>query len=196
MEKKILITYFEPFGGEGFNASAAVAEAMPENIGGVPAEKLVLPVEFGRGAETALACAAKTGASLIVCLGEARGRKAVTPELVAINLNHASIPDNAGKKPQDEPIDKCGAAAYFTRFPARKLAEKISAEGVASMLSYSAGAYVCNDLYYRLLRELEGSDVRAVFIHVPREDGENAYKNMAFAISGALAEIITEENDG
>jgi pyroglutamyl-peptidase len=196
MEKKILITYFEPFGGEGFNASAAVAEAMPENIGGVPAEKLMLPVEFGHGAETALSYAAKTGASLIVCLGEARGRKAVTPELVAINLNHASIPDNAGKKPQDEPIDKCGAAAYFTRFPARKLAEKISAAGVAASLSYSAGAYICNDVYYRLLRRFEGSGTRTVFVHVPRADVEKAYKNMALAISRALDAIITEENDG
>ena len=196
MEKKILITCFEPFGGESFNASCAVAEAMAQSIGGAPAEKLMLPVEFGRGAEIASAYAEKTGASLIVCLGEARGRKAVTPELVAINLNHASIPDNAGAKPQDEPIDKNGAAAYFTRFPVRKLAEKIGAEGAAASLSYSAGAYVCNDLYYRLLSRFEGSGTRAVFIHIPRADGAEAYKNMASAISRALSDVICEENNG
>lgn len=196
MEKKIIITYFEPFGGESFNASAAVAKAMAESIGGAPTEKLMLPVEFRCGAELAAERAEEAGASLIVCLGEARGRKAVTPELVAINLNHASMPDNAGAKPQDEPIDPCGAAAYFTRFPARLLAEKINAEGVAASLSYSAGAYVCNDVYYRLLRRFEGSGTRTVFVHVPRADGEKAYKNMALAISRALAAIITEENDG
>ncbi len=195
MEKKILITYFEPFGGEGFNASAAVAEAMEEVIGGVPAEKLMLPVEFRRGAEIAAERAEETGASLIVCLGEARGRKAVTPELVAINLAHASIPDNAGAQPKDEPIDAGGAAAYFTRFPVRLLAEKINAEGAVASLSYSAGAYVCNDIYYRLLHKFEGSGTRTVFIHVPRADGEEAYKNMALAISRALAAVICEEND-
>ena len=74
---------------------------------------------------------------------------------------------HAGAKPQDEPIDKDGAAAYFTRFPVRKLAEKIGAEGASASLSYSAGAYVCNDLYYRLLSRFEGSGTRAVFIHIP-----------------------------
>ena len=196
MEKKILLTCFEPFGGEWFNASAAVAGAMSESIGGAPVKKITLPVEFSRAAEKAYEYAEATGASLIVCLGEARGRKNVTPELIAINLNHASIPDNAGAKPQDEPIAPGGDAAYFTRFPARLLAEKINAEGVASALSYSAGAYVCNDLYYRLLQRFEASTTRAVFIHVPRADGEEAYKNMALAISNALDAVICEENNG
>lgn len=196
MEKKILITYFEPFGGESFNASSEVARALDESIGGVPTEKMMLPVEFERCAEAAAERANETGASLIICFGEARGRKAVTPELVAINLNHASIPDNAGEKPQDKPIDACGAAAYFTGFPARRLAEKINASGVPAALSYSAGVYVCNDLYYRLLRLFEGSGTRVLFIHVPRADGEKEYKNMACAISRAIAAVITEENDG
>jgi pyroglutamyl-peptidase len=190
MEKKILITCFEPFGGDGFNASAAVAGAMAESIGGLRAEKLVLPVEFGRAAEIAAARVCELRAGIIVMLGEARARKAVTPELLAINLNHASIPDNAGAVPQDEPIVSGGAAAYFTPFPARALAEKISNAGVPAALSYSAGAYVCNDLYYRILREFEGSGTRAVFVHVPRADGEEAYKKMAFAISSALADTI------
>lgn len=196
MEKKILITCFEPFSGESFNASAAVAEAMPRIIGGVSAEKIMLPVEFGRAAEMAMVQAREISAWLIVCFGEARARKVVTPELLAINLNHASIPDNAGREPKDEPIAAGGAAAYFTNFPARSLAEKIKAAGVPSALSYSAGAYVCNDLYYRLLSEFDGSGTRVVFVHVPRADGEAAYKNMALAISTALSEIIAEEYNG
>jgi len=196
MEKKILITCFEPFGGENFNASSAVASEMAESIGGLPTEKLTLPVEFGRAAEIAAARAIALLADTVVLLGEARARKSVTSELVAINLSHASIPDNAGAVPKDEPIAAGGAAAYFTAFPARRLAEKINAEGVAASLSYSAGAYVCNDLYYRLLRKFEGSGTRVIFIHVPRADGEDAYKNMAMAISSALSEVMREENNG
>ena len=196
MENKILITCFEPFGGENFNASMAVAEAMPKKIGALNTEKIILPVEFGRSAELAAERARAISAEFIICFGEARARKSVTPELVAINLNHAAIPDNAGKAPKDEPIVPSGAAAYFTGFPARRLAERINCEGVAATLSYSAGAYVCNDIYYRLLCEFEGTGVRVIFIHVPRADGEEAYKNMAFAISRALCDTISEENNG
>ena len=193
MENKILITYFEPFGGDGFNASGVVAECIPQSLG---AEKLMLPVEFERGAMLAIEKARELSARFIVCFGEARARKAVTPELVAINLNHASIPDNAGKAPRDEVIVNGGAAAYFTVFPARRLAERINELGVRASLSYSAGAYVCNDLYYRLLHEFEGSETKVVFIHVPRDDGENAYKNMALAVAQALSELIFEETNG
>jgi pyroglutamyl-peptidase len=76
------------------------------------------------------------------------------------------------------------------------LAEKIKNEGVASTLSYSAGAYVCNDLYYRLLRETEGSGVRVVFVHVPRAENDEEYGKMALAISNAVNSIICEENNG
>jgi pyroglutamyl-peptidase len=196
MENTILITCFETFGGENFNASMAVVKAMPKKIGELYTEKIILPVEFGRSAELAAERARASSAELIVCFGEARARKCVMPELVAINLNHAAIPDNVGKEPKDEPIVPGGTAAYFTAFPVRRLAESISNEGVQAALSYSAGAYVCNDLYYRLLREFEGTCVRVVFIHLPRADGEEAYKNMAFAISRALCSIISEENNG
>jgi pyroglutamyl-peptidase len=194
MKNKILVTCFEPFGGESFNASAAVCEAMPESIAGISTEKMTLPVEFCRAAHLAASRARALGAGLIVSLGEARGRKAVTPELLAINLNHASIPDNMGAMPQDEPIAKEGAAAYFTKFPARRLAENIKARGVPSALSYSAGAYVCNDLYYRLLCEFEGSSTSVIFIHIPRSEEKENYRNIALAISNAIEDIIYKEN--
>lgn len=194
MEKKILITGFEPFGGESFNASAAVAGSMPRELAGMRAEKLILPVEFGRSAEIAAQKARELGAELIICFGEARARKAVTPELIAVNLAYAPIPDNAGKAPRDEAIDALGAAAYFTQFPARRLAESIKEKGVPATLSYSAGAYVCNDLYYRLLHEFEGSGTRTLFIHVPRAEGADAYEEMARAVSAALEEILCAES--
>lgn len=190
MEKKILITCFEPFGGDSFNASAAVAEAMPQSIGGFKTEKLLLPVEFGRSAQIAAARAKELCASLIIALGEARSRKIVTPELVAINLAYASIPDNAGKMPRDEAIEPFGAQAYFTDFPARELAEGINTAGVSASLSYSAGAYVCNDLYYRLLHEFRESGTSVIFIHVPRAADTAEYEKTAQAISCALFRIF------
>lgn len=195
MAEKILVTCFEPFGGEVINASAEVARYLPESIGGMDALKLVLPVEFGRGASIALEAAKNAQAKVIVCFGEARSRSAVTPELVAINLNYASIPDNAGANPMDEPINKDGAAAYFTSFPARKLAERIKENGVQSALSYSAGAYVCNDLYYRLLEALGGSGVDVLFIHVPRAAEDNGYERMADAIFSSLDSILQEKRE-
>jgi pyroglutamyl-peptidase len=196
MENKILITSFEPFGGESFNASAAVAEHMPESLAGFYTEKITLPVEFGAGARFAAARARELSVRYIICFGEARARKAVTPELLAINLNYASIPDNAGNMPHDEEIIKGGAAAYFTRFPARRLAEKINEYGVTAALSYSAGAYVCNDLYYRLLDEWNESGVSVIFIHVPRAEAEENYKIMASAIANSLSAVIFEESNG
>ncbi len=192
MKKEILITSFEPFGGEAANASAAVAAALPCNFAGMEAEKITLPVEFARAAEIAEAKARMLGAKYVFCLGQAGARSAVTPELVAINLMHASFPDNAGREPRDEPISAEGAAAYFTRFPARRLAERIKAHGAASALSYSAGAYVCNDLYYRLLAAFGGSETRVLFIHVPRESEKLTAADMARAISASLAEILAE----
>ncbi|MBQ8403404.1 MAG: pyroglutamyl-peptidase I [Clostridia bacterium] len=192
MKEKILITCFEPFGGEEKNASMAMTDALPSVFSGIEAEKLTLPVEFARAAEIAEEKARAIGAKYVFCFGQAGARGAVTPELVAINLMHAAIPDNAGAKPQDKPIAAGGAAAYFTRFPARLIAEKIKAGGVPSSLSYSAGAYVCNDLYYRLLAAFEKSGVCVLFIHVPRESENLAAADMARAIAAALEEILAE----
>ena len=194
MKEKILITCFEPFGGECFNASMAVAEEMPAQIGDMSAEKVLLPVEFGRSAEMAEEKAEALGARLVVCLGEARGRSAVTPEMLAINLKYASVPDNAGNSPRDEAVCEGGENAYFTPFPARRLALRIKENGVPAALSYSAGAYVCNDLYYRLLQKFSGSDTRVIFIHLPRENGGKTYADMAFAVSKALADVISAED--
>ncbi|MBQ8861163.1 MAG: pyroglutamyl-peptidase I [Clostridia bacterium] len=190
MKEKILITCFEPFGGEEKNSSMAVAEALPAELAGREAVKLILPVEFARAAEIAEAKARETGAKYIISLGQAGARSSVTPELVAINLNHAAIPDNAGKNPKDEPIAEGGSTAYFTRFPARLLAAKINEYGVPSALSYSAGVYVCNDLYYRLLAAFENEDVTVLFVHVPREKNDVSAEKMAFALEKALEDIF------
>ena len=165
----ILVTCFEPFGGREVNMSRAAVLALPEEAGGRKLRKLCLPVVFGEAAALAAAEALRLGASEILCVGEAGGRKALTPELVALNLRYARIPDNRGQSPLDEPVVPGGENALFSTLPARKLAAAIQAAGLPGEASYSAGAYVCNDLFYGLLHRFRGTGTRVGFLHVPAE---------------------------
>ena len=165
--KKLLITGFEPFGGEEINPSWEAVLRLPDQINEYTLLKLRLPVEFGSAAECVLRVFEDTQPDVILCIGQAGGRNAITPELVAINLRHAKIPDNAGYQPTDEPIIKDGNLAYFSTLPVRKMADAIQSAGIASQVSYSAGAYVCNDLLYTLLSRFDGTQTRVGFIHIP-----------------------------
>ena len=164
----ILVTCFEPFGGREVNMSREAVLALPAEAGGRRLHKLCLPVVFGEAGETA-AEALRLGASAILCVGEAGGRKALTPELVALNLRYARIPDNLGQSPLDEPVVPGGPNALFSTLPAREMAAAIRAAGLPGEASYSAGAYVCNDLFYSLLYRFPGTETRIGFLHVPAE---------------------------
>lgn len=165
--KKLLITGFEPFGGEEINPSWEAVSRLPDAVGGYELTRLCLPVVFGEAARTALTVAREISPDVIICVGQAGGRDAITPELVAINLRHASIPDNSGATPCDLPVIEGGQNAYFSTLPVRKMAEAVAATGIKAHISYSAGAYVCNDLLYTLLSTYEGSGIRVAFIHIP-----------------------------
>ena len=165
----LLVTCFEPFGGREVNMSREAVLALPAEIGGRRLHKLCLPVAFGQAAEMAAAEALRLGASDILCVGEAGGRKALTPEMVALNLRYARIPDNEGASPLDEPVVPGGENALFSTLPARSMAAAIASAGLPGEVSYSAGAYVCNDLFYGLLHAFRGSEVRCGFIHDPAE---------------------------
>ena len=176
--KKLLITGFEPFGGESINPSWEAVKLLPSEINGYSLSKLLIPVTFGGAAEAVINAAEKIEPDAILCIGQAGGRDAVTPELVGINLRHGSIPDNAGCQPKDEPIVDGGETAYFSTLPVRKMSEAISASGVTSRVSYSAGAYVCNDVIYTLLRRFENTDTRVGFIHIPYCTEQNKTPSM------------------
>ena len=165
--KKLLITGFEPFGGEEINPSWEAVLRLPDQISEYTLSKLRLPVEFSRAADCVLRAADEVRPDVILCIGQAGGRSAITPELVAINLRYAKIPDNGGYEPKDEPIIVGGSCAYFSTLPVRKMADAIHSFGIASQVSYSAGAYVCNDLLYTLLSRFEGTQTRVGFIHIP-----------------------------
>ena len=164
--KKLLITSFEPFGGESVNASLLAVSALPDKIGGFEIHKLTLPVVFGRAAELAIEYAESRGVDAVLATGQAAGRAAVTPELVAVNIQYARIPDNDGNCPSDAPVIAGGREAYFSTMPIRRMAEAAAVAALCTV-SYSAGAYVCNDVYYRLLHRFHGTHVRVGFIHVP-----------------------------
>ncbi|MBO7304668.1 MAG: pyroglutamyl-peptidase I [Clostridia bacterium] len=165
--KKLLITGFEAFGGERINPSWEAVSRLPEEIGKYSVIKLCIPVEYGRAAEKVISVADRVLPDVILCVGQAGGRAAVTPELVGINLRHSELSDNAGYQPSDEPIIRGGAAAYFSTLPVRKMADAVNAKGIPAKVSYSAGAYVCNDTLYTLLAHFENSPTRVGFIHIP-----------------------------
>ena len=165
--KKLLITGFEPFGGEAINPSWEAVLCLPSAIKGYALTKLCLPVTFGGAAETVLQAAEALCPDVILCIGQAGGRNAITPELVGINLRHGEIPDNNGVQPKDQPILPDGECAIFSTLPVRKMAQAVQKAGIPAKVSYSAGAYVCNDLLYTLLAHFHGTKTLVGFIHVP-----------------------------
>ncbi len=194
--KKLLISGFMPFGGENINPSWEAVKALPEKIGEYEITKVCLPVVFGEAYRAALRAAREISADAILCIGQAGGRASVTPELVGINLRHASIPDNEGNQPKDEPIIEGGAKAHFSTLPVRKMSQAIRASGVPAELSYSAGAYVCNDLLYSLLAELENTNTRMAFIHVPYIPEQKKTPNLPLDDIVKALTIAIESLDG
>lgn len=165
--KKLLITGFEPFGGETVNPSWEAVRRLPDRIGVFDLTKLEIPVVFSLAGETVLRAARDLEADVILCVGQAGGRSGVTPERIAINLRTAGIPDNAGNQPKGESVVDGGLDGIFATVPVEEMAEAIRAEGLHGAVSYSAGTFVCNDLLYMLLHEFRGTDTKAGFIHVP-----------------------------
>ena len=176
--KKLLITGFEPFGGEIINPSWEAVDRLPDEIQGYSLTKLLVPVVFGEAADMVIKVADELRPDVIICVGQAGGRDAITPELVGINLRHAPIPDNKGNKPLDEPIISGEDRAFFATIPARKIAEAIKSTDIPARLSYSAGAYVCNDLLYTLLAEFKNTETKVGFIHIPYCPEQNKEPSM------------------
>jgi len=164
---KLLITGFDPFGGEAINPAWEAVKLLPDTVGTYKLHKLEIPTVFGEAAQKVLVAAQEISPDVILCIGQAGGRRAVTPEMIAINLRYGRIADNAGNQPMDVPCVPGAPDAYFATVPVRKMAEAIAAAGLPGAVSYSAGAYVCNDTLYTLLHRYHGTDTRVGIIHVP-----------------------------
>lgn len=162
--KKLLITGFEPFDGEGINPSWEAVKLLPDTIGEYVLCKLNIPTVYAAAGQMVLDEAAKMGADAIICVGQAGGRDAVTPERIAVNIRDARIADNAGVLYRGDRIDPTGPAAYFSTLPVESISQAIRNAGIPSSVSNTAGCYVCNDVLYTVLHR---ACVPACFIHVP-----------------------------
>ncbi len=189
--KKLLITGFEPFGGEKINPSWEAVARLPLYIGDYELTKLRIPVAYGKAADIIMNEADKVLPDVILCIGQAGGRDSITPEFVGINLRHASIHDNDGYQPQDESVIPDGESAYFSTLPVRKIVTAINNLGIPSKVSYSAGTYVCNDVLYTLLYKYSQSKTRVGFIHIPYSTEQNKKPSMELdlIIKGLTASI-------
>lgn len=166
---KILLTAFDPFGGETINPAREAAVALPEHIGRAEIIKLWIPTVFGKAAEMTVKAMDELRPDAVVSLGQAGGRKAVTPESIAINLMSARNPDNAGNRFDERPIEPGGPDGCFSTLPVSAMAAAIREAGLLGEVSLSAGTFVCNEVMYRVLRHAAGAmpDTRCGFIHVP-----------------------------
>ena len=167
MLSKILVTGFDPFGGESVNPAYEAVKLLPDTIAGARIVKLEVPTVFTRSAEVLEQAIAAERPDAVICIGQAGGRSCVTVEQVAINLAEARIPDNDGEQPLGQPLRADGPAAYFATVPVKEMAAAMETAGSPATVSNSAGAFVCNDTLYSLLHHYDGTAVRVGFIHVP-----------------------------
>ena len=190
MKRKLLITGFDPFGGASINPAWEAVKLLPDQIGDFEIYKLEIPTVFGLAAETVLTKADVLQPDVILCIGQAGGRAAVTPERIAVNIRDAKIRDNAGNQPVGEFVVSDGPAAYFATVPVMEMAAAICAAELPGAVSNSAGAFVCNDTLYSLLHHYAGTNIKVGFIHVPYlpEQGTPSLplKNTAAALRAAI----------
>ena len=165
--KNLLITGFDPFGGESINPSWEAVSRLPQTIGQYQLTKLQIPTVFGEAARVVLDTSAQLQPDVIICVGQAGGRRGITPEVIGINLREASIPDNAGFTPVNTPVIPGGPDGLFATVPVREMVAALRRAEIPAALSYSAGAFVCNDVLYTLLHHFRDSSTLVGFIHVP-----------------------------
>lgn len=188
---KILLTAFDPFGEERINPAQEALKQIQAPDDHTELIKLVVPTVFGLSIQTVYEAIKKHHPDIVLSIGQAGGRSAITVEQVAINLMDASIPDNKGNAPAGIPIFPDGADGYFSTLPVKEIAAAICQAGIPAAVSYSAGTFVCNQLMYGVLyythQEFQGT--RAGFIHVPYIPQQAAALNRP-APSMSLEDIV------
>jgi pyroglutamyl-peptidase len=194
--RPLLLTGFEPFGGETSNPSWRVAQRLHGTlIEGARVHAVCLPTVFGTANEALRTAFESTQPQLVLCLGLAANRSELSVERVAINIDDARIPDNAGAQPIDEPVVAGAGAARFATLPIKAMVAALQAAGLPAAVSQSAGTFVCNHVFFglmHLLRRHRG--VRGGFMHVPSE-ATLALPEQARGVAIALATAVTTRTD-
>jgi len=183
---KVLVTGFEPFGKEKANPTEKLARTLDGRcIGGFEVVGAVLPVSYRRVGESLREVLAKEEPDVVVATGLWGGRTDISVERVAVNVMDARIPDNDGFSPRDSPVVRGGPAAYLSTFPYAKILSDLRKAGVPATLSYSAGTFICNALFYHLLHQSNrtGLPKLAGFLHVPNEPEAVVAREGSFGMS-------------
>jgi len=170
MMNKVLVTGIEPFDGDTVNPSWQVAQALAgERSGGAEIVVRELPCVLGEANQRLIAAIEELQPLAVICLGLAGGRAEISLERVAINLIDARIPDNAGKQPIDVPVVAGGPVGYFSTLPVKAAVQQLRRQGIPAAVSYTAGTYNCNHIFYGLRHYLQTHRpaVSAGFVHIP-----------------------------
>ena len=195
--KKILISAFAPFGGMELNSSSLVMNSLKTFHPGLKVIKVLLPVLYEEAFNILKAAVEDYKPDFVICMGQAGGRTKISIERIAVNINNASLPDNRGVIKTDELINSKSSNAYFTTIPYKRM---ISAGNEHTAVSYSAGTYICNDVFYRMLdySELAHMHIKWGFLHLPFTEhfGKMPYINLETQVETIEAMIsVMGEND-
>ncbi len=186
----ILLTGFEPFGGEAINPSWEVARALQgQVIAGAVVQARCLPTAFGAAPAALAAALAEVRPVVAISLGQASGRTEISIERVAVNLVDARIADNAGDRPQDVAIRAEAPAAYFSTLPIKAIRNGLRAAGHPAGLSLTAGAFVCNQVFFELQHQLAGQGMKSGFIHIPALPEQAARSQPTVASMSLAAQV-------
>ena len=192
--KSVLVTGFEPFGGDAINPSLEAVKALVKfwdaSASGTILHTAQLPVTFADAAPTLLRAVAATTPDVVIAVGYAAGSSEIRLERVAINVIDARIPDNAGSQPVDIPVDAGGPVAYFSTLPIKPALARLSEREIPAVVSDSAGTYVCNAVFYALQHALAGTATCSGFVHVPALGELAAPQSGADALAEALKVVI------
>lgn len=165
---RVLVTGFQPFNNAKLNPSEAlVTRLRSDDVPGAEIITKVLPVVYSKSAEELLALVDEHKPDVVLCFGQAEGRKEISIERFAVNLDDAAIADNSGSIRIDQKIHSDTPTAYESTLPVKDLVLSLKATGIPAATSLSAGTFVCNHIFYELQNALAGSDVLSGFIHVP-----------------------------
>lgn len=169
---KILVTGFDPFGGEKINPALETIKRLPDTILGAQIIKLEIPTVVGKSLAKIKEAVEKENPDAVLSIGQAGGRSEITVERVGINIDDCRIPDNEGNQPIDEPVVKGGPAAYFVTVPIKAIVENIKAHNIPASISNTAGTFICNHVCYGVAhlaaqRTAAGKPMKSGFIHIP-----------------------------
>lgn len=201
---KILVTGFDPFGGEKVNPSFEIIKKLKSDIAGAQVIKLEVPTVFKKSIKLVEEAIEKENPNIVLSIGQAGGRAAISIERIAINIDDARIQDNENNQPVDLTIDPEGLPAYFATIPIKSIVYAIKNQGIPASISDSAGTFVCNHIMYGILNYIYKNSlkIKSGFIHIPflpeqvidkANTPSMSLEIMLMAIETAITAIVTTD---